>query len=463
MEKTDSALHRKTACRVKQECGHMGADAHQHRNSLLLLPPSAHGIEPGGKARDADWRQSPAALEANHGIRFRCVGRVHLRAFRRAETRVVIGRDHLRGDTQLGSRPRNLAHGKSPRRRGREQTHASPRKSPARAGGRQRGGVALEGGESSVDRAAQVKTQVGRAPETRYIFGSQTRPEQANLKDRMAPTEQDILNLRASLKRCSNETVEAAVRFRLSGDAKEIPPIVYGIIERHLSPEHNRSLSSAGDETRLIEDLGIDSLTLLEIVLSIEETLGISIENEELREILTLGQVKTFIARKISGGGEQDAGKAIKVRRYTREDIALRLPQQPPFFFLDDAQIDGNIVRARYRLRGDEFFLEGHFKDNPVMPASIVFEAIGQAGLSVGAGMRARAIARGVAIERSPFRLDGRGAFLPASQARGRVGPRSRAGAAAGAAGDLPRQRPTPGRETGADRAPGPGFRPGSR
>jgi acyl carrier protein len=195
----------------------------------------------------------------------------------------------------------------------------------------------------------------------------------------MAPTEQDIFNLRTSLKRCSADTVEAAVRFRVSGDLKEVPTIVYGIIERHLSPEHNRSLAAAADETRLIEDLGIDSLTLLEIVLSIEETLNISIENEELREILTLGQVKTFIAKKISGTDEPDGGKVARTRKYTREEIALRLPQQPPFFFLDDALIDGNAVRAQYQLRGDEFFLEGHFKDNPVMPASIVFEAIGQA------------------------------------------------------------------------------------
>jgi 3-hydroxyacyl-[acyl-carrier-protein] dehydratase len=195
----------------------------------------------------------------------------------------------------------------------------------------------------------------------------------------MAPTDQDILNLRTSLKRCSADTVEAAVRFRLSGDAREIPTIVYGIIERHLSPEHNRNLSSAGDETRLIEDLGIDSLTLLEIVLSIEETLSISIENEELREILTLGQVKTFIGKKIAGPDELDADAAGQARKYSRDEILLRLPQQPPFFFLDGAQIDGHFVRAQYKVRGDEFFLEGHFKDNPVMPASIVFEAIGQA------------------------------------------------------------------------------------
>jgi acyl carrier protein len=195
----------------------------------------------------------------------------------------------------------------------------------------------------------------------------------------MAPTEEDILNLRTSLKRCSAETVEAAVRFRTSGDVREIPPIAYGIIERHLSPEHNRNLAAAGDDTRLIEDLGIDSLTLLEIVLSIEETLGISIENEELREILTLGQVKTFIARKVSGLDEPGEGQAARIRTYTRAEMQVRLPQQPPFFFLDDAQIDGSTVRAQYKLRGDEFFLEGHFKDNPVMPASIVFEAIGQA------------------------------------------------------------------------------------
>ena len=173
--------------------------------------------------------------------------------------------------------------------------------------------------------------------------------------------------------------MEAAVRFRHSGDPETIPTIVYGIIERHLSPEHNRSLFAAGDGTRLVEDLGIDSLTLLEIVLSIEETLNITIENDELREIQTLGEVKTFIARKISGADAGAVGKAARIRHYTRDEIALRVPQQPPFFFLDQAQIDGSTVRARYRVRGDEFFLEGHFKDNPVMPASIVFEAIGQA------------------------------------------------------------------------------------
>ncbi len=193
------------------------------------------------------------------------------------------------------------------------------------------------------------------------------------------PTDQELQTLRTALKRCSPQTIEAAVQFRTTGDASVLPTIVYGIIERHLAPENNRSLADAGDDTRLIEDLGIDSLTLLEIVLSIEETIKISIENEELREIRTLGEVKAFITRKLArqeGAVEEPAAKA---RRYDRPEIVMRLPQQPPFLFLDEAEIEGDTVRAKYHVRGDEFFLEGHFKDNPVMPAAIVFEAIGQA------------------------------------------------------------------------------------
>ena len=55
------------------------------------------------------------------------------------------------------------------------------------------------------------------------------------------------------------------------------------------------------------------------------------------------------------------------------------LPQQPPFLFLDEATLGGDSVKASYTIKGDEYFLEGHFKDEPIFPASIVFEAMGQA------------------------------------------------------------------------------------
>jgi 3-hydroxyacyl-[acyl-carrier-protein] dehydratase len=133
-------------------------------------------------------------------------------------------------------------------------------------------------------------------------------------------------------------------------------------------------LAAASEDTRLIEDLGLDSLTLLEIVLSIEEVLKLRIENEELREIRTLGQLNKFLHAKITGAQTETSTK-----HYTREHIALVLPQQPPFMFLDTAELNGETLTASYTIKGTESFLEGHFRDEPVFPASIVFEAMGQA------------------------------------------------------------------------------------
>ena len=66
--------------------------------------------------------------------------------------------------------------------------------------------------------------------------------------------------------------------------------------------------------------------------------------------------------------------------RLTHGEICAILPQQPPFMFMDEASITGDEVDSTYLIRGDEFFLKGHFKNDPVFPASIVFEALGQAG-----------------------------------------------------------------------------------
>lgn len=187
-------------------------------------------------------------------------------------------------------------------------------------------------------------------------------------------TENDLADLKEGLRRCTPETIEAAIRYRETAELNAIPIIVFGILDRYQPATAAVKLSDADENTRLIEDIGLDSLTLLEIVLSIEEVLKLRIENEELREIRTLGQLNKFLHAKITGTNAEPPAK-----RYTREQIALVLPQQPPFLFLDEAALDGDTLKASYTVKGDEFFLEGHFKDEPIFPASIVFEAMGQA------------------------------------------------------------------------------------
>ena len=53
------------------------------------------------------------------------------------------------------------------------------------------------------------------------------------------------------------------------------------------------------------------------------------------------------------------------------------MPHREPFLFLETATIDEIEAFATYKISGNEYFLEGHFKENPVFPASIMIEALG--------------------------------------------------------------------------------------
>lgn len=51
----------------------------------------------------------------------------------------------------------------------------------------------------------------------------------------------------------------------------------------------------SADELRLQEDLGLDSLTLMEIIMLAEDVLQVCINSHDLRELRTLGQIKQYI------------------------------------------------------------------------------------------------------------------------------------------------------------------------
>ena len=181
--------------------------------------------------------------------------------------------------------------------------------------------------------------------------------------------------LRESFKRCSPGTVEAVVRFRRQRDPDAVIVIVNGVIERYLKLPPGETLADKPDSTQLGTDLGIDSLTMLEIVMAIEEALDFRIEDAEARAIRTLGDVRLYVDDRVHG---RPVTLAL-VKSYARDRICLVLPQQPPFLFLDRAEIRGDQVKGAYLFRGDESFFAGHFRDEPVVPASIVYEALGQA------------------------------------------------------------------------------------
>jgi 3-hydroxyacyl-[acyl-carrier-protein] dehydratase len=186
-------------------------------------------------------------------------------------------------------------------------------------------------------------------------------------------TPEDETALREALKRCSPSTFEAAVQYRKTGNPEHVPAIVIGVIERYVEPDLRTKLKDADDDLRLIDDLGIDSLTMMEIVILVEDVLQMTINNDELRNLRTVGDVKIFIDCKIRGLPLPKPTKFLPI-----EHIGAVMPMQPPFLFLNEASVSSVGANGKYKITGQEFFLQGHFKDNPVMPASIMLEAVGQ-------------------------------------------------------------------------------------
>ena len=119
------------------------------------------------------------------------------------------------------------------------------------------------------------------------------------MKNDPTPILPDDPALRETLKRCSPATYEAACAFRRSGQPDDLRRLVGGVIERFVERSNRSALAAGGDTLRLREDLGLDSLTLMEIVMLAEEVLPLTVANEELTQLRTLGDVQAFIARKV--------------------------------------------------------------------------------------------------------------------------------------------------------------------
>ncbi len=67
------------------------------------------------------------------------------------------------------------------------------------------------------------------------------------------------------------------------------------------SDEKNRDLiDTCTEDTKLLTELGFNSVSVLYMVIAIEESFGVVFENESINDFGTIGDVITFIQNKLS-------------------------------------------------------------------------------------------------------------------------------------------------------------------
>ena len=105
--------------------------------------------------------------------------------------------------------------------------------------------------------------------------------------------------IRQLLRGFPEAAIDACRRFEETGSLAAFDDALCRIIHHHLDQPRAADVASLPGNTRLVEDLGLDSLTMIEMVFLFEDLFATKIPPEDLTKVVTLEDLRTLLKARL--------------------------------------------------------------------------------------------------------------------------------------------------------------------
>lgn len=106
--------------------------------------------------------------------------------------------------------------------------------------------------------------------------------------------------LRQHLRGFPEPAIAACARFLATRSDADFSPALHAVIEHHLTRPAALPVAQLPGGTRLVADLGLDSVTLIELSFLCEDVFGATVPPEELSRILTLDDLRHALRARLN-------------------------------------------------------------------------------------------------------------------------------------------------------------------
>jgi acyl carrier protein len=104
----------------------------------------------------------------------------------------------------------------------------------------------------------------------------------------------------AVLSRYPAEVQAAYVRFTADGNEADLSLLVRAALREYMPRQVTRAAPELTADQRLIEDLGIDSLAVAEMIFFFEDLFNVSIPSNEILGVKTVGELDNYVKGKLA-------------------------------------------------------------------------------------------------------------------------------------------------------------------